>query len=101
MKKRVINMKYKIALVALIVTAIMSEFVAAADQLKANKANTVLRLSEPVAQDTQSEIFGVQLDETLQKVTLNDLVAQSAAYVGKAFQVDTKKAWFMKYLQIA
>lgn len=85
-------MKYKIALVALIVTAIMSAFVAAADQLEANKANTVLRLSEPVAQDTQSETFGVQLDETLQKVTLNDLIAQSAAYVGKAFQVDTKVA---------
>ena len=85
-------MKYKIALVALIATAVMSAFVAAEEQLEANKANIVLRLSEPVRKDAQSETFGAELDRTLQKVTLSDLVADSETYVGKPFQLDTKVA---------
>jgi hypothetical protein len=92
MKKSVINMKCKVALVATIVVVTMSVFVAAADQLETNKTSTILRLSQPVAQDAQSETFGAELDETLQKVTLKDLVAQSADYVGKPFQLDTKVA---------
>ncbi len=85
-------MKYTTALIAAMLIAAMSVFVAAADQLEANKANTVLRLSEPVTKDAQTETFGAELDQTLQKVTLNELLSKSDAYVGKAFQVDTKVA---------
>lgn len=66
--------------------------ITAANQFEVNKATEVLRLSEPVAQDAKSETFGAELDETLQKVTLKDLVAQSADYVGKPFQLDTEVA---------
>lgn len=85
-------MKCKVLLIATIVIASTSAFVASAEQLQTNENSAVLRLSEPVAQDAKSETFGAELDETLQKVTLKDLVAQSADYVGKPFQLDTKVA---------
>jgi len=85
-------MKCKVVLIAAIVIASTSAFVASAEQLQTKENSAVLRLSEPVVQDAKSETFGAELDETLQKVTLKDLVAQSADYVGKPFQLDTKVA---------
>jgi len=58
----------------------------------ANAGNEVLRLSEPVATDKKTETFGTLLNQSLPKVTLNDLVSNSASYVGKGFQVETKVA---------
>ena len=78
-------MKCKVVLIAAIVIASTSAFVASAEQLQTKENSAVLRLSEPVAQDAKSETFGAELDETLQKVTLKDLVAQAADYVGKPF----------------
>jgi len=83
-------MKFPLALVATIAFATIGMSVTAANQLEINKATEVLRLSEPVKEDAQSETFGAELDETLQKVTLNDLLSQSDAYLGRVFQVDTK-----------
>jgi hypothetical protein len=85
-------MKCNVLLILAIVIASTSVFVASAKQLESNENSAGLRLSEPVAQDAKSETFGAELDETLQKVMLKDLVAHSADYVGKPFQLDTKVA---------
>jgi hypothetical protein len=51
-----------------------------------------LRLSEPVAQDTQSETFGVELDNSLPKLSMQDLVTDSSSHMTKSFQVEARIA---------
>ena len=54
-------------------------------------ANT-LRLSEPVTQTAQSETFGVELDNSLPKLSMQDLVTNSPAHLTKGFQVEARIA---------
>ena len=49
-----------------------------------------LRLSEPVVQDAQSETFGVELDNSLPKLTMENLVNDSPSHLAKAFQVEAR-----------
>jgi len=51
-----------------------------------------LRLSEPVTQDAQSETFGVKLDNSLPKLSMQNLVSDSPSYLAKPFQVETRIA---------
>lgn len=51
-----------------------------------------LRLSEPVAQDAQSETFGVKLDNSLPKLSMQDLVTESSSHLAKPFQVEARIA---------
>lgn len=51
-----------------------------------------LRLSEPVYQDEQSETFGVKLDTSLPKLSMQDLVTDSSSHLAKPFQVETRIA---------
>ena len=51
-----------------------------------------LRLSKPVTQDAQSETFGVKLDHSLPKLSMQDLVTDSPSYLAKPFQVETRIA---------
>ena len=51
-----------------------------------------LRLSEPVAQDTQSETFGVELDDSLPKLSMQDLFTDSSSHMTKSFQVEARIA---------
>jgi len=51
-----------------------------------------LRLSEPVSQDAQSETFGVQLDKSLPKLSMQSLVMDSSSHLAKPFQVETRIA---------
>ena len=51
-----------------------------------------LRLSEPVIQDAQSETFGVKLDHSLPKLSMQDLVTDSPSYLAKPFQVEVRIA---------
>nr|WP_297349983.1 DUF4920 domain-containing protein [uncultured Glaciecola sp.] len=85
-------MKFQLVLVATMIVSAMSVAALASDMPDANKTSNVLRLSEPVATDAQSETFGALLDKTLKKVTLHELVSNSASYVGNAFQVETNVA---------
>ena len=51
-----------------------------------------LRLSAPIAQDTQSETFGVKLDVSLPKLSMKSLVTESSTHLAKPFQVQTRIA---------
>ena len=51
-----------------------------------------LRLSEPVTEDAQSETFGVKLDHSLPKLSMQDLVTDSPSHLAKPFQVETRIA---------
>ena len=51
-----------------------------------------IRLSEPVAQDAQSETFGQMLDNTLPKLNMATLVEDSSSHLGKAFQTEARIA---------
>jgi len=51
-----------------------------------------LRLSEPVAQDAQSETFGVELNNSLPKLSMQDLVTNSPTHLTKPFQVEARIA---------
>lgn len=51
-----------------------------------------LRLSAPVTQDAQSETFGVKLDNSLPKLSMQDLVTDSPSYLAKPFQVEARIA---------
>ncbi|MFQ3248678.1 DUF4920 domain-containing protein [Glaciecola sp.] len=83
--------KIKLIILGTIFSA-MSVSAANLDMGAEHKDKEVLRLSEPVATNAYSEIFGSLLDESLPKVTLNDLTSNSANYIGKGFQVETKVA---------
>ena len=62
------------------------------DMSDEHQQNKVLRLSEPVATSDNSETFGSVINTALPKVSMSDLVTNSAEYVGKGFQVETKVA---------
>jgi hypothetical protein len=51
-----------------------------------------LRLSEPVTQDAQSETFGVELNNSLPKLSMQDLVTNSLTHLTKPFQVEARIA---------
>jgi hypothetical protein len=51
-----------------------------------------LRLSEPVAQDGQTETFGVKLDNSLPKLSMENLVTESSSHLAKPFQVEARIA---------
>ena len=51
-----------------------------------------LRLSQPVTQDAQSETFGVKLNNSLPKLSMQDLVTDSPSHLAKAFQVEARIA---------
>tara|TARA_R110002153_G_scaffold2340_1_gene11429 strand:+ start:1266 stop:1745 length:480 start_codon:yes stop_codon:yes gene_type:complete len=51
-----------------------------------------LRLSEPVAQDAQSETFGVKLDNSLPKLSMKNLVTESTSHLATPFQVEARIA---------
>jgi hypothetical protein len=85
-------MKFKQFLSATVIFSAMTLSALASDMLDGNKMSNVLRLSAPVATDADSEIFGMVLNKSLKKVTLNELAANAALYVGNAFQVDAEVA---------
>ena len=51
-----------------------------------------LRLSEPVTQDAQSETFGAKLNNSLPKLSMQDLVNDSPSLLAKPFQVEARIA---------
>ena len=51
-----------------------------------------IRLSEPVEQTAHSESFGAPLDESIPKVSLEDLVSDGGQYTGKPVRVDARVA---------
>ena len=51
-----------------------------------------IRLSEPVAQDAQTETFGQVLDHTLPKLSMATLVDESSEHLDKAFQTEARIA---------
>lgn len=51
-----------------------------------------LRLSEPVTQDAQSETFGVELDNSLPKLSMANLVTDPPSHLAKPFQVEARIA---------
>jgi hypothetical protein len=83
-------MKFQQVLALTMIVSAMSLVVLASDMPDATKTHNVLRLSEPIAADAQSETFGASLDKGLKKVTLHELTSNSASYVSKAFQLETK-----------
>jgi tRNA pseudouridine-54 N-methylase len=85
-------MKLQLVLALTTIVSVISVVALASDMPDADKTNNVLRLSEPVATDAQSETFGALLDKTLKKVTLHELTSNSASYVSNTFQVETKIA---------
>jgi tRNA pseudouridine-54 N-methylase len=85
-------MKLQLVLVVTMIVSAMNAAALASDMPDATKTNNVLRLSEPVTTDAQSETFGALLDKRLKKVTLHELTSNSASYVSNAFQVATKIA---------
>ncbi|MEP1445497.1 MAG: DUF4920 domain-containing protein [Paraglaciecola sp.] len=52
----------------------------------------VVRLSEPVTQDAKTETFGVALDKTLPKLSMQDLTIESSSHLAKPFQVEARIA---------
>lgn len=52
----------------------------------------VVRLSEPVAQDDDTETFGVILDKSLPSLSMQDLVIDSSTHLTKPFQVEARIA---------
>lgn len=51
-----------------------------------------IRLSEPVAQDANSETFGVILDKSLPTLSMQDLAINSTSHLTKPFQVEARIA---------
>ncbi|WP_293747241.1 DUF4920 domain-containing protein [uncultured Paraglaciecola sp.] len=51
-----------------------------------------IRLSEPVEQNTNSETFGVILDESLPNLSMENLVVDSSTHLTKPFQVEARIA---------
>ncbi|WP_299074026.1 DUF4920 domain-containing protein [uncultured Paraglaciecola sp.] len=51
-----------------------------------------IRLSTPVAQDAQSETFGVKLNSSLPKLSMANLATESATHLAKPFQVEARIA---------
>ncbi|WP_339723694.1 DUF4920 domain-containing protein [uncultured Paraglaciecola sp.] len=52
----------------------------------------VVRLSEPVSQDSETETFGVMLDTSLPQLSMADLATDSPAHLTKTFQVEARIA---------
>jgi hypothetical protein len=52
----------------------------------------VVRLSEPVAQDDKTETFGVILDASLPKLSMEELAIDSSSHLTKPFQVEARIA---------
>jgi hypothetical protein len=52
----------------------------------------VVRLSEPVAEDSANETFGVILDESLPTLSMKDLAIDSSSHLAKSFQVQARIA---------
>lgn len=55
-------------------------------------SSETLRLSEPVIQDAKSETFGVKLDNSLPKLSMQDLVTDASSYLAKSFRVEARIA---------
>lgn len=72
----------------LLLTLFISAFVSVVSSASAE----TIRLSEPVAQDANSETFGKVIDSSLTQVSMAEVATQSAALVGKPFIVETKIA---------
>jgi hypothetical protein len=51
-----------------------------------------LRLSEPAAQDAQTETFGIKIDRSLPKLTMANLVTDSSSHLAKSFQLEARIA---------
>ena len=51
-----------------------------------------IRLSEPVAQDANSETFGVILDKSLPTLSMQDLAIDATSHLTKPFQVEARIA---------
>mgnify|MGYP000066844717 FL=1 len=51
-----------------------------------------LRLSEPATQDAQTETFGIKIDHSLPKLTMENLVVDSSLHLAKPFQVEARIA---------
>ena len=60
--------------------------------LSVSAHSKTIRLSKPVAQDTQTETFGAILNESLPKLTMAKLANHSTSYLNKPFQVETRIA---------
>ena len=58
--------------------------------LPAADSTEVVRLSEPVRIDADSETFGAALDESLPQVRLPDLVGAAEEWLGKPVRVDVR-----------
>lgn len=52
----------------------------------------VVRLSEPVTQNAETETFGVALDKSLPKLSMQDLTIESSSHLAKPFQVEARIA---------
>jgi hypothetical protein len=52
----------------------------------------VIRLSEPVAQDDETETFGVIFDKSLPTLSMEELVIDSSTHLTKPFQVEVRIA---------
>ena len=52
----------------------------------------VIRLSEPVAQDDETETFGVIFDKSLPTLSMEELVIDSSTHLTKPFQVKVRIA---------
>lgn len=51
-----------------------------------------IRLSEPVSQDTQTETFGIVLDDSLPTVSMANLVNEPKVHLGQPFQTQARIA---------
>jgi hypothetical protein len=70
--------------VLIIATAIFATGSVVADESK------VIRLSEPVQQTAEYEVFGSPLDESVSEVSLQAVAADGSGYVGKAVRVNAR-----------
>jgi hypothetical protein len=52
----------------------------------------ILRLSEPVTQSAQSETFGIKIDYTLPKVSMQNLVTDPSLHMANPFRVEARIA---------
>lgn len=51
-----------------------------------------IRLSAPVNQDAETETFGKMLDDSLPRLSMENLVNQPKTYLGKSFQLQARIA---------
>jgi len=70
----------------LVITFLMASVGIAEEEAK------VIRLSEPVAQTADSESFGASLDMTVPAVSLAEIVADGAGFVGQSVRVEARVA---------